>query len=485
MAIDALTSSGIDALVSSYTLTEQNRAITPLSTRKSKYQDLITGYSTINSKLDSLNALLKDLKSAGSSSLFVPTMTAALSNSSFMTASATSTATAGSYTMRVQQLAKADITVSKQDISTGAKLANGTYNFQIVSGSTTKDVSVIIDDTVTDFKGSLQKIKDAINSQASDIVSAAAFSPDSANSRLAITAKNMGMDNQIVLQEKDATSASVLSYLGYTLNAGTPPTVDRDSVINDGSSGYIYDASLLNAKFQFNGMDIQRNSNVVSDLVEGVTFSLTAEMKDTDPSVNVSISGTTSSIKSKITDFVSKFNDVYTYVKTNSSTSTVARGKFTGDATAISLMNGLTNAAYTRVAGIPDGKLGRLADLGITFTADGGLTISDSAKLESKIANNLSEVEAVFNSDNGVASKLYNLVNPYLGADGYLTKINASYNNTITDLSNKITAAQTRIDKSAEILRNKYNDLQTQLASLLTTSSWFSSTASSDSSSYF
>lgn len=485
MAIDALTSSGIDSLVSSYVLTEQNRAITPLDTRKSKYQDLITGYSTINSKLDSLKSLLNNLKATGSSSLFVPSMTATLSNSSFMTATAASTASAGSYTMRVQQLAKADITVSKQDASSAAKLANGTYNFQIVSGTSTKDISVTIDDTVTDFKSSLQKIKDAINSQAADTVSAAAFSPDSTSSRLSITAKNMGMDNQIILQEKDTTSAALLSYLGYSLNAGTPPAVDRDSVINDGSSGYIYDASLLNAKLQFNGMDIQRNTNVVSDLVEGITFSLTAEMKDTDPNINVSVAGTTSSIKSKITDFVSKFNDVYSYVKINSSTSSVARGKFTGDATAISLMSGLTQAAYTRVAGIPDGKLGRLAELGITFTSDGGLTVSDSSKLDSKIANNLSEVEAIFNSDNGVASKLYNLVNPYLGSDGYLAKINSSYNNTITELSSKITAAQTRIDKSADILRNKYNDLQSQLAALLTTSSWFSSTASSDSGSYF
>ncbi|MGE5399609.1 MAG: flagellar filament capping protein FliD [Ignavibacteriales bacterium] len=478
MAIDALTTSGIDSLVSSFITSEQNRAITPLDNRKTKYQNMITGYSTLSSKLDSLKSILNDLKTTGSSSLFLPTMTASLSNSSFMSATATSTATAGSYTMRVQQLAKADIAVSKQDLSSAAKLANGTYNFQVVSGSTTKDVSVTIDDTVTDFKSSLQKIKDAINSQASDVVSAAAFSPDSTHSRLSMTAKNMGVDNQIILQEKDSSSESLLNFLGYSLNANTPRTVDRDTVISDGSSGYIYDASALNAKFQFNGMDIQRNSNVVSDLVEGLTLSLTAEMKDTDPNVNISVAGSTSSVKTKITDFVSKFNDVYNYVKINSSTSTVARGKFTGDATAISLLNGLSQAAYTRVSGIADGKLGRLGELGISFASDGGLTISDSSKLDSKIANNLSEVEAIFNSDSGVASKLYNLVNPYLGSDGYLAKVNTSYTKTITDLSSKITSTQTRIDKSADVMRKKYEALQTQLAALLNASSSVINTSS-------
>lgn len=478
MAIDALTTSGIDSLVSSFITSEQNRAITPLDNRKTKYQNMITGYSTLSSKLDSLKSILNDLKTTGSSSLFLPTMTASLSNSSFMSATATSTATAGSYTMRVQQLAKADIAVSKQDLSSAAKLANGTYNFQVVSGSTTKDVSVTIDDTVTDFKSSLQKIKDAINSQASDVVSAAAFSPDSTHSRLSMTAKNMGVDNQIILQEKDSSSESLLNFLGYSLNANTPRTVDRDTVISDGSSGYIYDASALNAKFQFNGMDIQRNSNVVSDLVEGLTLSLTAEMKDTDPNINISVAGSTSSVKTKITDFVSKFNDVYNYVKINSSTSTVARGKFTGDATAISLLNGLSQAAYTRVSGIADGKLGRLGELGISFASDGGLTISDSSKLDSKIANNLSEVEAIFNSDSGVASKLYNLVNPYLGSDGYLAKVNSSYTKTITDLSSKITSTQTRIDKSADVMRKKYEALQTQLAALLNASSSVINTSS-------
>ncbi|MGE5352882.1 MAG: flagellar filament capping protein FliD [Acidobacteriota bacterium] len=485
MAIDALTSSGIDSLISSYTASEQSRMIAPLVTRKSSYENKISTYTTLSSKLDSLKSQLNDLKATGSSSLFVPSMTASLSSSSFMSVSASSKATPGSYTMRVQQLAKNDITVSKQDLSSAAKLANGTYNFQIVSGTTTKDISVTIDDTVTDFKSSLQKIKDAINSQASDIVSAAAFSPDSTTSRLSITAKNMGVDNQIVLQEKDTTSSDILGYMGYSLNAGTPPTVDRDTTVSDGTSGYIYDSSLLNAKFNFNGLDFQRSTNSINDAVDGLTFNLTAEMKDTDPNVNISVSTSTSSVRSKIENFVTKFNEIYYYLKTNSSTTTTSRGALAGDATTLSLLQSMTNAAYTRVDGISSGAPNRLGDLGISFTATGGLSITDSSKLDSKISSNLSDVGAIFNSTNGIATTLFSQVDRYVGTTGYLAKANDSYNNTVKDLAGKITAKQTSIDKSAEVLRNKYETLQTQLANLLSTSSWFSSTAASDSGSYF
>lgn len=484
MAIDALTSSGIDSLISSYTASEQSRMISPLTTRKTSYENKISTYTTLSSKLDSLKSQLSALKATDSTSLFVPTMTATLSSSSFMSASASSKAVPGSYTMRVQQLAKNDITVSRQDLSSAAKLANGTYNFQIVSGTTTKDISVTIDDTVTDFKGSLQKIKDAINSQAPEIVSAAAFSPDSTTSRLSITSKNMGLDNKIVLQEKDTTSSAILGYMGYALNAGTPPTVDRDTTVSDGTSGYIYDSSLLNAKFNFNGLDFQRSSNTVNDAVDGLTFTLTAEMKDTDPNINISVSTSTSSVRSKIENFVTKFNEIYYYLKTNSSTTTTSRGALAGDATTMSLLQSMANAAYTRVDGLSSSVPNRLGDLGISFTSTGGLTISDSSKLDKMISNNLSDVGAIFNSTNGIATTLYSQVNRYVGTEGYLAKANTSYNNTVTDLASKITAKQTSIDKSAEVLRSKYEALQTQLATLLTASSMFTGTTT-DSSSYF
>lgn len=475
MAIDALTTSGINTLVSSFITSEQNKLISPLNTRMNKYQNIISGYSTLSSKLDSLKTVLGDLKATGTSSAFQPVKSATLSNTSYFTASAASTASTGTYTMRVSQLAKSDISVSKQEASTAAKLANGTYKFQVKSGSITKDVTVTIDDTVTDFKSTLKKISEAINKDASDAVTGAVFSPDGTTSRLSMTAKNTGAGNQVVLQKTDDTSKAILEYMGFAYN-DTTGVVDRDTVIDDGTGGYIYDASALSARMKFNGIDITRDTNTVSDLAEGITFSLTGEMKDTDSTVNISVTGSTSSLKSKIENFVSKYNESYNYVKTNSSTSTVARGAFAGDATAVSLLRSLSTTAYSKVNGLGADKLSRLSDIGITFTSTGGLTISDSSKLESKLQNNLSEVEALFNSENGVAAVLYKQVEPYVGSEGYLSKANTSMGKTVTDISAKITSMQSRIDKNAEILRGKYEDLQMQLAQLLTTQgSYYSS----------
>lgn len=494
MATTYLTTSGINSLVSSYTTSEQSKLITPLNTRKTKYQNMVSAYSALSSRLDTFKTSLNELKTTGSSSVFAKTKSATLSNSSFFSVTAGTKAAAGAYSLRVSQLAKSDVTVSKQDASTAAKLANGTYTFQIKSGSTTKDVSVTIDDTVTDYSSTLKAIRDAVNSQATDIVNASAFSPDGSKSQLSITAKNSGNSNQIVLQQKDGDTSgeSILNYLGYSLNSSTPRSVDRETMISDGSAGYIYADTELNAKMKFNGIDIERNTNTVSDLVDGLTFNLTAAMKDTDDAVNVSISESSSSVKSKIENFVSQFNSIYSFIKTYSATSvsttsagtTSSRGAFAGDATTNSLVSGLSSAAYAKVDGLTDSTINRLGDIGISFSSSSGLTISDSSKLEKAIGNNLGDVEKLFNSDNGIAAKLYNQVSKYTGTDGYLAKANESYNNNISYLAKKITSKQESIDKNASILRSKYEKLQLQLATLMTTmGSYYSDDSSSSTSS--
>lgn len=307
---------------------------------------------------------------------------------------------------------------------------------------------------------------------ASGFFNASTFSPASGLSQFSITAKNSGYDYRIT-SLADNTGSSALTAIG--LNLGSTRTSFVQNTSGTDTAGYVYLTSQLNSKFEFNGVQVERNSNTISDLISGVTISLKSVMQSTDTNVNIAVNKDTVAVKSKIEDFISKFNDLYSYLKTNLSNTKTSRGSLVGDATASSLRNLLNNAAYKIVSGIDTTKINTLTKIGITFNIDSGLSINNSSLLETSLSEKPDEVAALFNSTNGIATSLYDNISGYLGSTGYIQTSRNNFSNTITSINDRITSAQTIIDKQAEALRNSYIKMQMQLAAVLNLQNSFSS----------
>lgn len=593
MADSILTTSSINSLVSSYTTSEQSKKIDPLTTRRTKYSNLSSAYSTLSDKLDALKTLLSDLKKTSSSTIFGSKI-ASSSNSDFVSVTATSNPAASSYTLRVNQLAKSDLVLSKNltssDYST-VVTAEGSYTFQIktgdgeggeyVSNVEVKFEADDFDDNGITNSAVMKKIRDAINKDkavvqsnakagtatysggtstfkiningteksltidsattyddlisqlvtkinnnvtgvtaekvvdesgnvrlkitgndaskyisissssgydlvsdlgigvtkekgASGIVTASVFSPGTTTSQFSLTSKNSGEGYRIT--SLSDTSGSALDLLG--INLGTSRTSYAQNTSGEDTPGFVYNTSSLNAKLEFNGINMERSSNSITDLVAGATVSLKSVMTSSDDSVTVSFENDTSTIKSKIESFVEKFNEIYSYIKSNSTSSGGTRGLFLGDANASSLLSSLTSVAYSNVSGINTEDISNLSEIGITFNASSGLVISDSTQLESALSDNITQVASLFNSTNGIATNLYSRVNSYIGVTGYLTKAKKTADDSVTTLNDTIKKAQKKIDKAAESLRTKYQLLQQQYANLISTSNLISSISS-------
>ncbi len=327
-------------------------------------------------------------------------------------------------------------------------------------------------DVVSDLNISLNKEK-----AASALVTASVFTPMSGSSQLSFSSKLTGVDNRIK-SITDTGSSTALTELGLNL-ASTRTAFDQSGNV----AGFVNpdittDGNKLNSKFTFNGLTLQNNLNTFSDLVNGVTINLKSEMKDTDPEVAITVDTNTSGIKTKIEDFVKKFNDIYTYIKGKTSVTKDSRGELVGQANANSLLEILRSAITTPVSGIASDKLQYLTQMGITFNSTTGLTISDSSLLEKKINENTDQVENLFNSENGIANTLYTKIEPYLGVEGYLAKSQESFNKSIEYVKDRITATEDRISKESDLLRQRYEDLQTQLATLLNVQTQFFGSAS-------
>ncbi len=584
MAYDILTTSGINNLVNSYITNETQKRVTPLTTRKTTYENIVSAYSTISSKLDIFKTLLSDLKSTATDSIFYSKL-ASSSNTDFATAVSSTGATEGNNTIRINQLAKNDAALSIDMNSTAASTvitAPGTHEFTIktgdgaggefiskvsvtfdaadfvsgyitnealmtkiqnaintdkaiilsnaVTGSTASSGSFVVDLNGTEttinytagtysdvldsivtqlnnisgitaekvINGSYYQLKITVNDSseyitiksdigtlltelgvsvtkekgASGLVNASVFTPVSGSSQLKITSQNTGYNYRIT-NLTDTGSGTALAAVGLNLGA-TRQSFVQNSSIGDDTPGYIYTTDLLNAKMIFNGVNVERNSNVITDLISGTTITLKSVMQAGDPEVNINVTKDVSKIKDKINEFITKFNDLYSYLREQTKTTETSRGTLRGDATATALVSLLNTIAYSTVDGIASTKINTLSKIGITFNIDSGLSLSNSDQLESAIKDNLDQVIELFTSTNGIATKLYDSVSPYLGADGYIAKTKSTYDSTISSLSESIEAAQTRIDKYAESLRLRYQKLQVQLASIMSSQNYFS-----------
>jgi len=301
---------------------------------------------------------------------------------------------------------------------------------------------------------------------ASGLANASIFSPSTNQSKFSISAKESGYDNRLIMSD---VSGSVFNQVGLTSSVLSSRTLSSD----DTTAGFIYSATSstvneLNAKMSFNGINIQRNSNVISDLVDTVTFNLNAVNKVEDSDVSVSVKVDTEAITSDIKEFITNFNNAYTYIKNNSYSSGDKdnRGAFVGDSTARSLVSTLTNLAMGQVSGLQTDSLSYLSEIGITFNPTSGLSISDSSKLETSLKENASQVADLFSSTNGIANSLYNTLDSYLGVDGSISNLIESYDNNVSYYNTRIETTNKSIDKNADILRSQYEDLQMQLLTL-------------------
>ena len=301
---------------------------------------------------------------------------------------------------------------------------------------------------------------------ASGLADASLFSPASDKSKFSVTAKESGYDNRLIMSD---SSGSILNQIGLTNALLTGRTIAGD----DTSAGFIYTSTSstdneLNSKVEFNGINIQRNSNTITDLVDSVTFNLNAINQNDDPDVSVSVNVDTDAITKDIKKFISNFNNAYTYIKNNSYSSgdKDSRGAFVGDSTARSLMSTLTNIAMGKVSGLSEDSFSYLSEIGITFSPTAGLSISDSSSLETALKENAGQVADLFNSTNGIANTLYDTLDNYLGVDGSISSLIESYDNNASYYNTKIESINKSIDKSADILRGQYEDLQMQLLTL-------------------
>ena len=336
----------------------------------------------------------------------------------------------------------------------------GNYNLKITVTDSSKYLTI-----GGDTSGLLSELGISVSNEmgGSGLLNGSTFSPDSTLSQLSIATKKTGYGYRLL--SLTDTTGNALSSVGLNLGASRTSFVQNTS--GSDTPGFVYDTSLLNAKFDFNGIKVERDSNQISDLIAGATISLKSLMKDTDTTVNLDISMDSASIVTKIQDFVKKFNDIYVYAKEKTRSTKEGRGLLIGDSPTETFKYLLSSMATSNVSGINADDINSLYKLGLAFDVSEGLSVSDAAKMEKLVKEKPDQVEALFNSTNGVATTLYSRILPYVNATGYLQKKKEDFGIQSQYYDDRVKSIQERIEKSASDLRIRYMKAMSQSNALV------------------
>lgn len=351
--------SGIDwADIISQLMDIKRRPITLLQNKKSDYEEKLSVWQNINTRLLSFKTEADSLKTASNFLL----KTASSSDDDVLTASATSSAVASTYTVTVKQLAQSHKMGSEGWADTDTTpIASGLGIFKFRVGSSAAWTEVAVDDnsTMADFK-------DAINTADGGVTATILNDGDAATPyRLILTANESGQANTIEID----TNGTDLTF--STLQSGMDAEIDVDGI-----------------------MGIRKTSNTITDVIEGVTLNLLSDVGD--PAVTVTVSNDTSGIISSINEFVDAYNSAlslideqFQYDEDTNTSSTLS-----GDVTLRSIQQRLRSIISTSIEGLT-GDYEVLSQLGIKTGIDGQLSIN-STDLTDALADDFVGVSRVF-----------------------------------------------------------------------------------------
>ncbi|MBI5889432.1 MAG: flagellar filament capping protein FliD [Nitrosomonadales bacterium] len=370
-------------------MTLERRPITLLNTKEASYQAQISAYGLLKGAVGSFQSALLGLSSAGS----FQSLSATPADNSIVTASASSAAVAGSYTLEVSQLAKSQNLVATGQASTTASIGNGTVtidfgtisigsgSFDAVTGkytgaSFTSNGNGAKTLTIDASNNSLSGIRDAINAANIGVTATIINDGSTTPYRLSLSSNNMGQSNSLKISV--AGDAALANLLGQD-----PAGVQNMSEV----------ATAQNASLKVNGVAISKTSNTVTDVIPGVTLNL---LKQTTSATSLTVARDSASVQSSVGNFVQAYNDLNSTLKNLSGydAATQKGGILQGDSTVLQLQSQI-RSILTRSITNTSGSLTTLSQIGVSFQRDGSLAL-DSTKLSSAIASNFSDIAALF-----------------------------------------------------------------------------------------
>lgn len=397
----------------------------PVKALQQDQQDILTKKTALGSLQTAVAALANSLKKIGE---IGPTKSLAATTSNYSLANATITGTAqpGVYSLgNITSLATRASSVSGVFADPATTEVSPAKYFQLSVGAQTYDINL------TDETNNLYGLRDAINAAnagvTASVIQTGGQPPDY---RLSISGNNTG-ENRIELRTTAGDAGSNIM-----------PTV------NNGSD----------ASFEIDGQLVQRKTNSITDVIPGVTLTLTGKTSGAE-TAQVQIASSRAPMTSALNGLVDAYNEVAGQLDSHS-------GKDAGALRGDSLLYDVRGELQALIAYQGAGSINSIRDLGLSLDNSGQLSF-DSTVIDQMTDDQANSAFAFLGSaTTGLGAFAARLENYSDSTSGLFEAQQQSYNQTNDTLSTQIDAMNERIQNMQSTLQAKLQAADVLLASL-------------------
>lgn len=410
------------------------------TSQQTKLTNEKTAWKDINTRLDTLYKKFDTLKKTE----VFDSKTVSNSNEKAVTVSAGTQALEGTYNVEVLRLAKS------------SQLTSGVIN-KMAGKKPTENLMINGTLTLTDADNKTVSIEVNNDESLKDIVTKINESAKDTESGLRASI----VDNRIILMDSKMGERSIT--VGGSLAGELSLTENADETGANFAEGNA-------AELTINGINITRNSNTITDAVEGLTFNLAAVSNNQVSTIKVAedFEKTTAAVQ----EFIDQYNSTMSFIDKqldvgNPAAEGNTTGSLTGDSSLMRLQSQLRSLMTTQ-SNDTSQSIRALSDLGIEVDRYGSATL-DSEKLKKVLAEDSNAVQNFFfreetvlttnaegvetseKKEVGMASQMTSFINEYISEKtGIITTKSKTNDDLIKDLDKQITKFNERLEAKRE-----------------------------------
>ncbi|MEO3879229.1 flagellar filament capping protein FliD [Rheinheimera fenheensis] len=450
----------LEELVSTLVKVERDSKLSRINTTKKTLDTSLSGVGQLKSALSAFQDAIKKL-GGNTLNARIATVTQPTENKTYLEASASSTAAAASFDIKVNQLASgsrlesADAAFSSADdvIST----TNGTLTF--AANGKSFDVDVTAGMTLNELRQKINAKSDNFGVNANIINAGGAT-----GTKLVLTSDETGAGNDLVITNNNAELDNV------------------STVATGATAGLSVSQAAQDAIIEIDGIVTTNASNTFSNVIQDVTLTVKAVTPDGN-NASVNIATDNASAEENIQNFINNYNVLVDQIAdltkkrtlgADGKTVTAEGGALATDQLPKNIMSQLRGLLGNVVEGA-DESLSTLYSLGITFREDGKLEISSSSefgadsgrtRFNRALNENYDGVAAFFGGDKGLSATLDSFLKEFTQAGGIIASKENSLKTQIDKNTKDLEAANRYIASFEQTLRSRYTALDALLGSM-------------------
>lgn len=411
----------------------ERQPLTALQGRMTSVNSQVSAIGKLKSALSTFQDAMAKL--AKESSFKVHSATS--SDEDVLTASASSSAARGNYSVTVSRIAE------YHRMAAGTTYAD-TGVATIGTAGDTMTIAIGGDDFTVDIGGkTLAEIREAINDASDNTGVTASIIHDDAGYRLLLAADETGSE----------------SFITTSFSGSDPFTLGSLNTDRNGSGSFT--AADLDAVLQLEGQfQITSSSNTVTDPIQGVSLELKAAGTAT-----IKVERDEDAIESSVKSFAEAASTLF------STLDSLAAKDLKGYGSLLRGIEGQVRGMLGTSANV-GGSYSFVSEIGLQTQRDGSITL-DSGILADALQLDFAGVAALFtDSTNGIAVRLDSIMDEYLQSGGILESQTDNLNNQLSGMKDRESRLEARLDLIQNRYIKQFSALDSLVSSLQTTSAF-------------